>query len=69
LVDELDAMDRDKENDELLKPGLQPAGKKTTGLKESDDDDDDKSEEGSKRSIPSRSGAFDQYTTGANHGD
>jgi len=71
LVDELYAMDRAKANDDLLKSGLQPSGKKTTGLDddEDNDNDDDESEEGSKRSIPSRSGAFDQYTTGANQED
>jgi hypothetical protein len=62
---------RAKANDDLLKSGLQPSGKKPTGLDddEDNDNDDDKSEEGSKRSIPSRSGAFDQYTTGADHED
>ena len=44
----------------LLEPR---AGKKTTGEDE-DDDDDDASEESSKRSIPSRSEVFDQYTNG-----
>jgi len=64
LVDEFDALERAEADDELLNSGLQPgAGKKTTGEDE-DDDDDDASEESSKRSIPSRSEVFDQYTNG-----